>query len=60
MDVGSWMVRFSVIFFNGFSSHLLKIDCDWFLDSVFNVTDQDGNKVTDEGVLDYIYKVSHV
>ena len=60
MDVGSWMVRFSVIFFNGFSSLLLKIDCDWFLDSVFKVTDQDGNKVTDEGILDYIYKVSHV
>lgn len=31
------------------------ISCDgcWFMD-VFNVTDQDGNKVTDEGVLDYI------
>lgn len=25
--------------------------------SVFNVTDQDGNKITDEGVLDYIEKV---
>jgi hypothetical protein len=26
--------------------------------SVFNVTDQDGNKVTDEVILDYIRKVS--
>lgn len=26
--------------------------------TVFNVTDQDGNKVTDEGVLDYIKRVS--
>lgn len=26
--------------------------------SVFNVTDQEGNKVTDEGILDYILKVS--
>lgn len=25
---------------------------------VFNVTDQDGNKITDEGILDYIQKVS--
>lgn len=25
--------------------------------TVFNVTDQDGNKVTDEGVLDYIKRV---
>ena len=31
--------------------------CVLFWKSVFNVTDQDGNKVTDEGVLDYIQKV---
>ena len=27
---------------------------------VFNVTDNDGNKITDEGILDYIQKVSCV
>ncbi|XP_071927055.1 ACT domain-containing protein ACR4-like isoform X2 [Coffea arabica] len=32
-------------------------DGGWFMD-VFKVTDQDGNKITDEGVLDYIQKVS--
>ncbi|KAK4785290.1 hypothetical protein SAY86_001979 [Trapa natans] len=31
----------------------------WFLD-VFNVTDQGGNKITDEGILDYIKNVSHL
>ncbi|CAA0825565.1 ACT domain-containing protein ACR4 [Striga hermonthica] len=30
-------------------------DGGWFMD-VFNVTDQDGNKITDEGILDYIQK----
>ncbi|CAI9096414.1 OLC1v1032560C3 [Oldenlandia corymbosa var. corymbosa] len=30
-------------------------DGGWFMD-VFNVTDQHGNKITDEGVLDYIQK----
>lgn len=30
-------------------------DGGWFMD-VFNVTDQDGNKITDEGMLDYIQK----
>lgn len=30
-------------------------DGRWFMD-VFEVTDQDGNKITDEGVLDYIQK----
>ncbi|KAL3511013.1 hypothetical protein ACH5RR_030414 [Cinchona calisaya] len=30
-------------------------DGGWFMD-VFNVTDQDGNKISDEGVLDYIQK----
>ncbi|KAM5567484.1 hypothetical protein ABKV19_015519 [Rosa sericea] len=33
----------------------ISSDGGWFMD-VFNVTDQDGNKVTDEGVLDYIRK----
>ncbi|PON64472.1 ACT domain containing protein [Trema orientale] len=33
----------------------ISSDGCWFMD-VFNVTDQDGNKVTDEGVLDYIQK----
>jgi hypothetical protein len=32
----------------------------FFLPPVFNVTDQDGNKVTDEGILDYILKVSPI
>lgn len=31
-----------------------------FVVLVFNVTDNDGNKITDEGVLDYIQKVSFV
>jgi UTP:GlnB (protein PII) uridylyltransferase len=35
----------------------ISSDGGWFMD-VFNVTDQDGNKVTDEVVLDYIQKVS--
>ncbi|XP_057777450.1 ACT domain-containing protein ACR4-like isoform X2 [Salvia miltiorrhiza] len=30
-------------------------DGGWFMD-VFNVTDNDGNKITDEGILDYIQK----
>ncbi|KAK4410419.1 ACT domain-containing protein ACR4 [Sesamum angolense] len=30
-------------------------DGGWFMD-VFNVTDHDGNKITDEGILDYIQK----
>ncbi|KAL9149112.1 hypothetical protein ABFS82_12G089500 [Erythranthe guttata] len=30
-------------------------DGGWFMD-VFNVTDHDGNKITDEGILDYIEK----
>lgn len=33
----------------------ISSDGGWFMD-VFNVTDQDGNKVTDEGILDYIRK----
>ncbi|KAF3431623.1 hypothetical protein FNV43_RR26354 [Rhamnella rubrinervis] len=33
----------------------ISSDGGWFMD-VFNVTDQDGNKVTDEGLLDYIRK----
>ncbi|PIA63247.1 hypothetical protein AQUCO_00200932v1 [Aquilegia coerulea] len=33
----------------------ISSDGGWFMD-VFNVTDQDGNKITDEGVLDYINK----
>ncbi|XP_041014154.1 ACT domain-containing protein ACR4-like isoform X1 [Juglans microcarpa x Juglans regia] len=33
----------------------ISSDGGWFMD-VFNVTDQDGNKVTDEGILDYIQK----
>lgn len=35
----------------------ISSDGGWFMD-VFNVTDQDGNKVTDEIVLEYIRKVS--
>uniref|UniRef100_A0A175YFP6 ACT domain-containing protein ACR n=1 Tax=Daucus carota subsp. sativus TaxID=79200 RepID=A0A175YFP6_DAUCS len=34
----------------------ISSDGGWFMD-VFNVTDQDGNKVTDVEVLDYIYKI---
>lgn len=33
----------------------ISSDGGWFMD-VFNVTDQDGNKVTNEGILDYIRK----
>lgn len=33
----------------------ISSDGGWFMD-VFNVTDQEGNKITDEGVLDYIEK----
>ncbi|GMH01811.1 hypothetical protein Nepgr_003650 [Nepenthes gracilis] len=33
----------------------ISSDGGWFMD-VFNVTDQDGNKITDEEVLDYIQK----
>lgn len=33
----------------------ISSDGGWFMD-VFNVTDQDGNKITDEGILDYIQK----
>ncbi|XP_012478800.1 ACT domain-containing protein ACR4 [Gossypium raimondii] len=33
----------------------ISADGNWFMD-VFNVTDQDGNKITDEGILDYITK----
>ncbi|GFY88762.1 ACT domain repeat 4 [Actinidia rufa] len=33
----------------------ISSDGGWFMD-VFNVTDQDGNKITDEGVMDYIHK----
>ncbi|KAF7827943.1 ACT domain-containing protein ACR4 [Senna tora] len=33
----------------------ISSDGGWFMD-VFNVTDQDGNKVTDEAILDYIQK----
>ena len=35
----------------------ISSDGGWFMD-VFNDTNQDGNKVTDEIVLDYIRKVS--
>ena len=35
----------------------ISADGGWFMD-VFNVTNQDGNKVTYEIVLDYIRKVS--
>ncbi|CAI0390478.1 unnamed protein product [Linum tenue] len=34
----------------------ISSDGGWFMD-VFNVTDQDGNKITDEPILDYIQKV---
>ncbi|XP_057493089.1 ACT domain-containing protein ACR4-like [Actinidia eriantha] len=33
----------------------ISSDGGWFMD-VFNVTDQDGNKITDKGVMDYIHK----
>ncbi|TYI51536.1 hypothetical protein E1A91_D12G183400v1 [Gossypium mustelinum] len=33
----------------------ISSDGNWFMD-VFNVTDQDGNKILDEGILDYIRK----
>lgn len=33
----------------------ISSDGGWFMD-VFNVTDQDGNKITDEAILDYIQK----
>ncbi|KAJ4838514.1 ACT domain-containing protein acr4 [Turnera subulata] len=33
----------------------ISSDGGWFMD-VFNVTDQDGNKITDESILDYIQK----
>ncbi|KAK6921864.1 ACT domain [Dillenia turbinata] len=33
----------------------ISSDGGWFMD-VFNVTDGDGNKITDEGILDYIRK----
>ncbi|KAK9266766.1 hypothetical protein L1049_012654 [Liquidambar formosana] len=33
----------------------ISSDGGWFMD-VFNVTDQDGNKIRDEGILDYIRK----
>lgn len=33
----------------------ISSDGGWFMD-VFNVTDQDGNKITDEEILDYIQK----
>uniref|UniRef100_A0A5B6ZMR7 ACT domain-containing protein ACR n=1 Tax=Davidia involucrata TaxID=16924 RepID=A0A5B6ZMR7_DAVIN len=33
----------------------ISSDGGWFMD-VFNVTDQDGNKIRDEGILDYIQK----
>lgn len=33
----------------------ISSDGCWFMD-VFNVTDEDGNKITDEGILDYIRK----
>ncbi|GAA0167205.1 hypothetical protein LIER_40333 [Lithospermum erythrorhizon] len=33
----------------------ISSDGGWFMD-VFNVTDQDGNKILDEGILDYIQK----
>ncbi|CAI0390474.1 unnamed protein product [Linum tenue] len=37
----------------------ISSDGGWFMD-VFNVTDQDGNKITDEPILDYIQKVSNI
>ncbi|XP_010550296.1 PREDICTED: ACT domain-containing protein ACR4-like, partial [Tarenaya hassleriana] len=37
------------------SKAYISSDGGWFMD-VFNVTDQEGNKVTDEIVLDYIHK----
>ncbi|XVE85700.1 hypothetical protein DITRI_Ditri17bG0111700 [Diplodiscus trichospermus] len=33
----------------------ISSDGNWFMD-VFNVTDQDGNKIVDKGILDYITK----
>ncbi|MFS8028027.1 putative [Protein-PII] uridylyltransferase [Helianthus anomalus] len=38
-----------------FTKAYISSDGGWFMD-VFNVTDQDGNKITDEEVLDYIQK----
>lgn len=59
MVVGSWMVINASIF----NEFLLLLNKELILFfsfnfAVFNVTDQDGNKVTDEVVLDYIQKVS--
>ncbi|KAI3796320.1 hypothetical protein L1987_38987 [Smallanthus sonchifolius] len=38
-----------------FTKAYISSDGGWFMD-VFNVTDQDGNKITEEEVLDYIQK----
>lgn len=63
MEDGSWMVCLLYFFFS--LSPLRRIDLFFCLIPhsqtqfpVFNVTDCDGNKIRDEGILNYIQKVS--
>lgn len=51
---GSWMVIIFLLFLE-YIILIIIIFCSVI--SVFNVTGQDGNKVTDEVILDYIRKV---
>lgn len=61
MEDGLWMVLNNAFCFLFYVFVLLvqsfMIDHVVFFLAVFNVTDQDGNKITDEGMLDYIQKV---
>ena len=56
MEGGSWMVMLLALLYLSFNSKVMLIGLAVCF-AVFNVTDQEGNKITDEEVLDYIQKV---
>lgn len=62
MEDGSWMVTNFLFSFpphhNFFRFYEAGDNLIFISSTVFNVTDHDGKKITDEGILNFIQKVS--
>lgn len=60
MEDGSWMVRLRTFFPSSFVVSLFEcflMAVFFLISSVFHVTDQNGEKLTDESVISYIEQV---